>query len=158
MSHVMQIRRVRHFLRSGHPEKAAEIIEAWRDRPEGYMFYPYASIIWRLLDPERWEWLEGHESFVGVYDIADRLPPLDELAKTLRGLHKLSGHPLEQSLRGGTQTDGDIFMRIDPVRTSGPTGIVISTSASASRPEPGLMLRYTVRALRSRARASAPWT
>jgi tetratricopeptide (TPR) repeat protein len=111
----LQIRRVRHFVRSGRPEKASEIIEAWLDRPESYMFYPYASIVWRLLDPKRWEWLEGDESFVGIYDIADRLPPLEELATTLRGLHKLSGHPLEQSLRGGSQTDGDIFMRIDPV-------------------------------------------
>lgn len=111
----LQIRRVRHFIRSGRLEKASEIIEAWLDRPEAFMFYPYASIVWRLLDPKRWEWLEGDESFVGIYDIADRLPPLDELATTLRALHKLSGHPLEQSLRGGSQTDGDIFMRIDPV-------------------------------------------
>jgi Flp pilus assembly protein TadD len=111
----VQIRRVRHFIRAGRLEKASEIIEAWLDRPEAYLFYPYASIVWRLLDPERWEWLEGDQSFVGVYDIADRLPPLDELATTLRALHKLSGHPLEQSLRGGSQTDGDIFMRIDPV-------------------------------------------
>ncbi|MGH6659708.1 MAG: putative 2OG-Fe(II) oxygenase, partial [Sphingomicrobium sp.] len=70
---------------------------------------------WRLTDPARWQWLEGDERFVGVYDIADRLPPLDALADTLRGLHKLSGQPLEQSLRGGTQTDGDIFMQIDPL-------------------------------------------
>ncbi len=111
----VQIRRVRHFIRAGRLEKASEIIEAWLHRPEAYMFYPYASIVWRVLDPERWEWLEGDQSFVGIYDIADRLPPLDELATTLRGLHKLSGHPLEQSLRGGSQTDGDIFMRIDPV-------------------------------------------
>jgi hypothetical protein len=106
---------VRHFIRAGRLEKASEIIEAWLGRPEAYMFYPYASIVWRVLDPERWEWLEGDQSFVGVYDIADRLPPLDELATTLRGLHKLRGHPLEQSLRGGSQTDGDIFMRIDPI-------------------------------------------
>jgi uncharacterized protein (TIGR02466 family) len=36
------------------------------------------------------------------------------LADTLRKLHTLSGQPLEQSLRGGTQTDGDIFTHIDP--------------------------------------------
>jgi hypothetical protein len=79
------------------------------------MFWPYATVAWRMLRDPRWEWLERGEGFVGVYDIADRLPPLDVLAETLRKLHTLSGQPLEQSLRGGTQTDGDIFTHIDPV-------------------------------------------
>jgi Flp pilus assembly protein TadD len=111
----LQGRRVRHFLRSSRPEQAAELIDAWFYRPEGFMFWPYASIAWRILGDERWEWLEGDDRFVGVYDIADRLPPLNELAETLRQLHTLSGQPLEQSLRGGTQTDGNLFQRIDPV-------------------------------------------
>jgi Flp pilus assembly protein TadD len=112
---TLQVRRVRHYLRANRPEKAAEILEPWLERPEAFMFFPYASIVWRMVAPARWDWLEGDESFVGVYDIADRLPPLEQLAATLRGLHKLSGQPLEQSLRGGSQTDGDIFMHIDPV-------------------------------------------
>ena len=111
----LQVRIVRHHLRAGRPEQASALIEQWLGRPEAFMFYPYASIAWRLTDPERWQWLEGDERFVGVYDIADRLPPLEALADKLRGLHKLSGQPLEQSLRGGTQTDGDIFMQVDPL-------------------------------------------
>jgi cytochrome c-type biogenesis protein CcmH/NrfG len=111
----MQVRRVRHLLKSGRPEQASELIEAWLYRLEGFMFWPYASIAWRILGDDRWQWLEGDEKFVGVYDIADRLPPLDQLAETLRQLHTLSGQPLEQSLRGGTQTDGHLFQRIDPV-------------------------------------------
>ncbi|MEO7635688.1 MAG: putative 2OG-Fe(II) oxygenase [Sphingomicrobium sp.] len=111
----LQVRIVRHHLRAGRPQQAAAIIEQWLGRPEAFMFYPYASIAWRQTDPARWQWLEGDERFVGVYDIADRLPPLDQLAETLRGLHKLSGQPLEQSLRGGTQTDGDVFMQVDPL-------------------------------------------
>lgn len=111
----LQIRIVRHLLRSGRPQEASARIEPWLAGPDAMMFYPYASIAWRLTDPARWQWLEGDERFVGVYDIADKLPPLDALAEALRGLHKLSGQPLEQSLRGGTQTDGDIFMRVDPL-------------------------------------------
>jgi hypothetical protein len=111
----VQVRRVRHLLRNGRAGQAAEVIEPWLYRPEGFMFWPYASLAWRMIEDERAKWLEGHESFVGVYDIAEKLPPLDVVAKTLRGLHTLSGHPLEQSLRGGTQTDGDIFHHIDPV-------------------------------------------
>lgn len=111
----VQIRLVRHYLRSGRPDHADGIIANWIDHPEAFMFWPYASITWRMLGDSRWEWLEGDERFVGVYDIAERLPPLDKLADTLRRLHTLSGQPLEQSLRGGTQTDGDIFTHIDPV-------------------------------------------
>lgn len=111
----VQVRRVRHYLRWGRPEEADRIISRWAGRPEAFMFWPYASVAWRMLGDARWEWLEGDDSFVGTYDIADRLPPLDVLADSLRRLHTLSGQPLEQSLRGGTQTDGDIFTHVDPV-------------------------------------------
>ena len=111
----VQVRRVRMYLRSGRPEKAAEIAERWLQTREGFMFWPYLSLAWREIDQQRWEWLEGDASFVGVYDIADRLPPLDLLASKLRQRHTLGGQPLEQSLRGGTQTDGNLFMHIDPV-------------------------------------------
>lgn len=112
---TVQVRRVRHYLRWERPEEADKIIGQWKDRPEAFMFWPYAAVAWRMLGDPRWDWLEGDERFVGIYDIADRLPPLDVLAETLRRLHTLSGQPLEQSLRGGTQTDGDIFTHIDPV-------------------------------------------
>jgi Flp pilus assembly protein TadD len=112
---TVQVRRVRHYLRWGRPKDADSIIVNWSSRPEAFMFWPYASIAWRMMNDPRWDWLEGDERFVGVYDIADRLPPLDVLAKTLRNLHSLKGQPLEQSLRGGTQTEGDIFMHVDPV-------------------------------------------
>lgn len=112
---AFQTRRVRHLLRAARPAEAAAAIEPWLATPDAVMFWPYASIAWRQCDLERWQWLEGDPKFYGVFDMADDLPPLDELAAFLRSLHTLSGQPLEQSLRGGTQTDGDIFMRIDPI-------------------------------------------
>jgi tetratricopeptide (TPR) repeat protein len=112
---AVQVRRVRMYLRSGRPHDAAHVLEPWLETPVAFMFWPYASLAWRQTDEARWRWLEGDESFIGVYDIADRLPPLEVLADTLRKLHTLGGQPLEQSLRGGTQTDGNLFMHIDPV-------------------------------------------
>lgn len=112
---TVQVRRIRHYLRWNRPEPADEIITRWLARPEAFMFWPYASAAWRMLGDPRWDWLEGDERFVGVYDIADRLPLLEEIADSLRRRHTLKGQPLEQSLRGGTQTDGDIFTHIDPV-------------------------------------------
>jgi len=112
----VQLRRVRHLLRSGRADQALPLIDPWLEDPaQARNFYPYAGAAWRLTGDPRWQWLEGDERFVGVYDIADRLPPLDQLADTLRGLHKARGQPLDQSVRGGTQTDGDLFTQIDPV-------------------------------------------
>ena len=76
---------------------------------------PSLSAAWRLTGDPRWQALEGDERFIGVYDIADQIPSLDALAERLRELHLASRHhPLEQSLRGGTQTDGPLFSRIEP--------------------------------------------
>lgn len=112
---TVQVRRTRMYLRSGRPDAAGDILQPWLRTESAFMFWPYASIAWRQTDDKRWQWLEGDPSFVGVYDIADRLPPLDLVAEKLRKLHTMSGQPLEQSLRGGTQTDGSLFAHIDPV-------------------------------------------
>jgi hypothetical protein len=112
---TIQLRRVRHFLRTGRMAEANLAIDPWLEGPQAYLFWPYASIAWRITEDPRWQWLEGDPSLVGVYDIADRLPPLDELADTLRRLHTVRGEPLEQSLRGGTQTDGNLFQQVDPM-------------------------------------------
>jgi Flp pilus assembly protein TadD len=111
---AVQVRRVRMYLRSGRPHDAVHVLEPWLETPAAFMFWPYASLAWRQIDEPRWRWLEGDQSFIGVYDIADRLPPLEVLADRLRKLHTLGGQPLEQSLRGGTQTDGNLFMHVDP--------------------------------------------
>jgi Flp pilus assembly protein TadD len=112
---TIDVRRVRHLLRSRRPEDANAILEPWLSGDEQAKFWPYAATTWRLLGDPRWQWLEGDPRFVGVYDIADRLPPLDALAETLRAMHTTRGQPLEQSVRGGTQTDGKLFHHIDPL-------------------------------------------
>ena len=108
------IRRIRHLLRSGRAEQAAALAETLLDGPGAGQAAPYLSIAWRVLGDPRWEWLEGDARLVGTYDLADRLPPLDLLAARLRALHKGEDAPLEQSLRGGTQTHSELFSRIEP--------------------------------------------
>jgi len=112
---TVQIRRIRHFLRSARASEASLAMQPWLESADAFLFWPYASIAWRMTGDPRSEWLEGDPRFVGVYDIADRLPPLNELAPALRQLHTVRGEPLEQSLRGGTQTDGNLFHRVDPI-------------------------------------------
>lgn len=105
---------VRHLLRSGRPHEAAAEAETRVHAPGGETFWPYLSIAWRLTGDPRWAWLEGEDRFVGVYDIGDRLGSLDALAQGLRRIHLATHQPLDQSVRGGTQTDGPLFARLEP--------------------------------------------
>lgn len=108
------VRYVRHLLRAGRPAEAASAAEAAIDDADGAALWSYLAIAWRLIGDERWQWLEGDRRLVGIYDIADQVGSLPALATRLRGLHLATHQPLDQSLRGGTQTDGPLFSRIDP--------------------------------------------
>ncbi|HEY5723354.1 MAG TPA: putative 2OG-Fe(II) oxygenase [Allosphingosinicella sp.] len=135
----LSVRRIRHFLRTGRAREAAELAEPISKGQAGFMVWPYLSLAWRLLGDSRWEWLEGDERMVGVYDLGDALPPLGALADRLRGLHIATGQPLEQSVRGGTQTDGILFARTEPeIRTlrSAVVGAVERHIAQLPPPDP----------------------
>ena len=83
-----------------------------------HQFWPYASIAWRQSGDPRWHWLEGDEHLISVTDLTPQLPQLQRLASGLHQLHDRSGRYLDQSVRGGTQTDGPLLSRIDPdIRT-----------------------------------------
>lgn len=106
--------RVRHLLRSARPAEASKVMDRWLGTADQDLFWHYATTAWRLTGDPRCEWLEGDERFVGMYDIADRLPPLDKLAAVLRKLHVSKSEFFSQSVRGGTQTEGNLFERIEP--------------------------------------------
>jgi tetratricopeptide (TPR) repeat protein len=106
---------MRLMLRLGRPEVVAAMFERYADHPDRDLVIPYVSIALRMTGDPCWAWLEGDERLVGVYDLADQLPPLDELAAHLRTLHRVRGQQLEQSVRGGTQTHGDLLLQIHPL-------------------------------------------
>jgi tetratricopeptide (TPR) repeat protein len=129
-----QVRRVRHFLRTGRPQQAAALAERMTGTADAMLFWPYLSIAWRLLGDARWEWLEGDPRFVGIYDLD--LPGLDSLAERLRALHRTTHQPLEQSLRGGTQTQGSLFARIEPEIRALRAAIVTAVEAHVAQLPP----------------------
>ena len=107
--------RVRHLLRVGEIESAVALIDRELQRDQSVELWAYAATAWRLAGDQRSAWLEGDERLVRPIDLSDALPPLDKLADTLRSLHVAKGEYLDQSVRGGTQTDGPLLSRIDPV-------------------------------------------
>ncbi|MBO9713129.1 putative 2OG-Fe(II) oxygenase [Sphingomonas sp.] len=108
------IRRVRHLLRTNRAESAVPLIERWLGDEHAAQIWPYAALAWRLAGDARHDWLEGDPRLVSVIDLTPQLPPLDRLAQVLRGLHQARGQHLDQSVRGGTQTDGPLFCRTEP--------------------------------------------
>jgi hypothetical protein len=96
-------------------EAALPIIDQGLKGDHNAELWAYAATAWRMAGDSRSEWLEKDARFVKIIDLTDALPPLDQLAETLRSLHLARGEYLDQSVRGGTQTDGPLFSRIDPV-------------------------------------------
>jgi tetratricopeptide (TPR) repeat protein len=101
----------RHQLRADRPDEAATTMEPWLQRDGRETLFPYASLAWRLLGDPRSEWLDRDGAFVRQFDIVERIDDFPALVAHIRSLHVARAAPLDQSVRHGTQTDGDLFLR-----------------------------------------------
>lgn len=101
-----------HSLLCMNDPKAAEAhaLAATQLAPLDQSGWAHLSVIWRLLEDAREGWLADYERFVMPVDI--ELP--DGVRETLEEMHIMQMHPAEQSLRGGTQTRGNLFDRRVP--------------------------------------------
>ena len=106
--------RIRHLLRSGRTNEALKVIDAGLGGERANEIWPYAWIAWRLAGDPRSEWLEGEGKLVCVIDLTASLPQLERLGEVLRKIHVSKGEYLDQSVRGGTQSDGPLFSRTEP--------------------------------------------
>ena len=110
----LPIWRIRHLLRSGRAAEALPIIDSELATDRAAAAWPYAAVAWRVAGDPRWQWLQGDPRLVSIIDLGEELRPVSELADFLRSLHMARGEYLDQSVRGGTQTDGPLFSRIQP--------------------------------------------
>jgi tetratricopeptide (TPR) repeat protein len=138
--------RIRHLLRMGAVDAALPLIDRKLKRDQTVEMWAYASTAWRLAGDPRSEWLEGDPRLVSVTDLTETIPPLETVASTLRSLHVAKGEYLDQSVRGGTQTDGPLLSRIDPVVQGLRKAIVTAVEKHVAQlppPDPGHpMLRH----------------
>ncbi|HEY0627842.1 MAG TPA: hypothetical protein VGD23_00780, partial [Sphingomicrobium sp.] len=151
--------RIRHLLRVGAVEAALPLIDRELARDASGHLWAYASTAWRLAGDPRSDWLEGDDRLVSVIDLSDSLPPIDQLAATLRSLHIAKGEYLDQSVRGGTQTDGPLFSRIDPVIRQLRSAIVGAVERHIAQLPPTDPAHPTLRRRRDRrVRFSGSWS
>lgn len=111
----LDICKVRYFLRVGEPDRAETIAAGHISGESARSFWPYLSLAWRLLGDQRAEWLDREGAFVRAHELPVDKEWLNALGDALRRLHKTKSPYLEQSVRGGTQTDRNLFMNGDPV-------------------------------------------
>lgn len=105
---------IRNYIRLGRYEEALLLAEQSFAGKQEAALWPYRALLWRLLKDPRWDWLEGDISMIGSFDISSEIGPISDLAEVLRGLHAAKAQPLDQSVRGGTQTDGNLLARAEP--------------------------------------------
>lgn len=105
---------IRNCVRLGRYDEALALTERSYPGHSYAPLWPYRSLLWRLIDDDRWHWLEGDSRLVTTFDLASEVGSIIDLADLLRRLHVARGQPLDQSVRGGTQTDGNLLARAEP--------------------------------------------
>lgn len=111
-----------HLLSSGEPAFAEQLCgEVLEMNPNDQLAWAYRGTAWQLLGDPREAWLMDYERMVrplhvsppeGFTDTADFFNQVKDCLETL---HRTKAHPLEQSLRGGTQTNGHLFRHKHPL-------------------------------------------
>ncbi len=102
----------RHALRSGEPDRAIGYLDRLLESdPWDQQAWSLRMVLWRLCDDPRLPWLLGDGRLVRSVELARFGALAPSLAPLLDRLHDTSPFPLGQSLRGGTQTRGNLFDR-----------------------------------------------
>jgi predicted Zn-dependent protease len=111
-----------HLLSAGDPARAevlcAEILE---QDPLEQTAWAFRGTAWRLLGDPREAWLLDYQRMVSQV----RVPPpagyadsdafFNEVRGVLETMHRMQAHPIEQTVRGGTQTNGFLFRLKHPL-------------------------------------------
>lgn len=77
--------------------------------------WPYLSLAWRLQGDARADWLDDPARTIKAYDLDFAAGELAALAAYLRTLHTAKAPHIDQSVRGGTQTDRPLFHDTSPL-------------------------------------------
>ena len=109
-----QLARGQHRLQTGRTEEAAALLEGvTRVDPANLSAWSLLEVAWRMLGDSRHLWLV-QSSMIGELPLALDENQLAAIASMLRSIHEARAQPLGQSVRGGTQTQGQLFIRTEP--------------------------------------------
>ena len=106
--------RARHYIRTERFADVSDLLSPHLGTSHANQILPYLSLAWRMIEDDRWAWLEGDDRFVAVHDFEESDADWSLVAEKLRKLHFAKAEPLDQSVRNGTQTNGNLLLRVDP--------------------------------------------
>ncbi|MEQ8409470.1 MAG: putative 2OG-Fe(II) oxygenase [Gammaproteobacteria bacterium] len=111
-----------HLLSNRDPARAESLCgEVLQQNPYDQLALAYLGTAWQLLEDSREQWLLDYERMICQVEVP---PPTGydstadffaSLADELATLHRTRAHPIEQTLRGGTQTNGFLFRLKHPL-------------------------------------------
>ncbi|MEE9433579.1 MAG: putative 2OG-Fe(II) oxygenase [Sphingorhabdus sp.] len=108
----------RHRIRQNRIEEAELLLEtARKEHPGDIAVWALTEICWRSLSDDRHGWLLPKDNWHSQVDLGLEPDELAAIAAHLRSCHAANARPLGQSVRGGTQTRGNLFLRGDPAMT-----------------------------------------
>jgi hypothetical protein len=124
-----------HLLKTGDPARAEQLCaDAVEVNPFDQLAWCYRGTAWQMLGDPREAWLLDYQRMVrpvvvpppAGYDSTEAF--FSELREVLEALHRTEAHPLDQTLRGGTQTSGHLFRLKQPILRSLETQILEAIS------------------------------
>jgi tetratricopeptide (TPR) repeat protein len=131
------------LLKAGDPARAeGHALRATQLAPLDQSPWALLSLIWRLTGDPREAWLADHDRLVIAATIEtpqgwpDLAAFLGDLAATLKARHQTIRAPADQSLRGGTQTRGNLFETADPVLVALRGALMATVAAGLARLTP----------------------
>ena len=106
----------RHWLRRGDARRAEQSLDRVLSHDSSNVSaWAFLGIAWRLSGDPRSDWLHEQAGLVQLLPLRDREQVFSRAVEALHHLHDKASLPLNQSLRGGTQTRGGLFVRHEPV-------------------------------------------
>lgn len=107
----------RHLLRAHDAKRAAAVVAPWTGSGaySDQLAWALLGTAWRMDGDPRFGWLIDTATMARSTSLGLNDAEMAETAVVLRRLHKAREHPFDQTLRGGTQTEGTLFLRSDPV-------------------------------------------
>ena len=110
------------LLKASVPERANQLFDGvLKESPLDQMALGFKSTALRLMGDNRLNDLVDHDAMVFKVDVpapegyASPAEYFAEVASVLESLHHTHAHPIDQSVRGGTQTNGFLFRIAHPV-------------------------------------------
>lgn len=105
----------RNCLRLGDLDCASESLDrVLKDAPGDIGAWALAELCWRARQDARHEWLLPKNLLTEQVSLGLSEDEIDTISDLIRSFHRTSAAPLGQSVRGGTQTRGDLRWREKP--------------------------------------------